>query len=35
MPALPDAAEVVTAAEDDPETPAAPFPVGYGSVSVG
>lgn len=35
VPELPDAAEVVTAAEDDPETPAAPFPVGYGSVSVG
>ncbi|HXH59208.1 DivIVA domain-containing protein [Iamia sp.] len=34
-PELPDAAAVVTATEDSPETPEAPFPVGYGSVSVG
>lgn len=34
-PELPDAADVVTATEDSPETPEAPFPVGYGSVSVG
>lgn len=33
-PALPDPAQVVTAAEDDPDTPEAPFPVGYGSVQV-
>jgi DivIVA domain-containing protein len=33
-PALPDPAQVVTAAEDDPDTPEAPFPVGYGSVSL-
>lgn len=34
-PTLPAASDLVTATEDDPETPEASFPVGYGSVSVG
>lgn len=34
-PALPDAASLVTSAEDDPATPEPTFPVGYGSVTVG
>lgn len=34
-PSLPDPADLVTAAEHDPETPEASFPVGYGSISVG
>ncbi len=34
-PALPDAASLVTSAEDDPATPEPSFPVGYGSVSIG
>lgn len=33
-PALPDAASLVTSAEDDPSTPEPTFPVGYGSVSI-
>ncbi len=32
---LPAASDLVTATEDDPETPEASFPGGYGSVSVG
>lgn len=32
---LPDADDLVTATEDDPDTPEASFPVGYGSVTVG
>lgn len=31
---LPDADDLVTATEDDPETPETSFPVGYGSVTV-
>lgn len=34
-PTLPDPVDLVTAAEDDPDTPEASFPVGYGSISVG
>jgi DivIVA domain-containing protein len=34
-PDLPSAADLVTSTEDDPQTPEATFPVGYGSVSVG
>ncbi len=34
-PTLPSAADLVSATEDDPQTPEATFPVGYGSVSVG
>lgn len=34
-PTLPRAADLVTSTEDDPSTPEATFPVGYGSVSVG
>jgi len=33
-PTLPDPASLVTATEDDPETPEATFPVGFGSVTV-
>jgi len=34
-PNLPSAADLVTSTEDDPQTPEATFPVGYGSVTVG
>jgi DivIVA domain-containing protein len=34
-PTLPSAADLVTSTEDDPATPEATFPVGYGSISVG
>ncbi len=34
-PRLPEATDLVQASEDDPDTPEATFPVGYGSVSVG
>ena len=34
-PTLPAADDVVTATEDDPDTPEATFPVGYGSIKVG
>ncbi|HEV7721293.1 MAG TPA: DivIVA domain-containing protein [Iamia sp.] len=34
-PTLPSAADLVTSTEDDPQTPEATFPVGYGSVTVG
>jgi hypothetical protein len=34
-PTLPSAAELVSSTEDDPQTPEATFPVGYGSVTVG
>ena len=33
-PDLPSAAEVVTAVEEDPDTPEAPFPVGYGAIHI-
>lgn len=34
-PTLPPAEDIVTATEDDPDTPEATFPVGYGSIKVG